>query len=272
MKRAFIIAEAGINHGGDIDKAKELALRAKESWADAVKFQSYTTENRVNEENPAYDILKQCELSFEQQLELINYTREIGIEFMSTPFDVSQLDFLLQNNVRKIKVSSFDVTNKTFLKQINDRAKEKKDISVTMSVGMANYNEIEEAIRCLSNVSNITVLYCVSAYPVQDQNDLNLDGINKLNKYFGHLVKVGYSNHHKSSKIPALTALLGVSSIECHFMIDTECVDAPVSLDPEMFLDMVKEVREFEAIMGIGKFGVKDVELGSTIFRRKSGI
>lgn len=263
----FLVAEAGINHNGNIDEAKMLIKYAKESGADAVKFQSYDTYLRVKADNPAYDILKKCEIGRESHIELIKYAKEVDIEFFSTPFDEDWLCFLVSNGIKRIKISSFDITNKTFLRAIN---KYGKDIKVILSTGMANEGEISEAFNCLSDIRDKTLLYCISSYPIKYECDLHFSSIARLKSLFGNEAKIGYSNHHKSAEIPALSVIAGAEVIECHFMYKHDCVDRCVSLNIGNFSRMERLVRRYEKIMGEGDIKMKDVEKDALAFRRET--
>lgn len=261
-----IIAEIGINHGGDVEKAKKMIKAAKRSGADTVKFQSYTTEKRVSKDNPAFDILKKCELSFEEQRELKKYADEIDVGFLSTPFDVENLEFLIFDlRLKRIKIASFDTTNLEFLREVNKYP----EIEVLMSVGMTDMQELVKATKCLCMISNLTLLYCKSAYPL-NETDVNLDCINTL-KLFGS-GKVGYSNHVKNTLIPALSVVAGAKIVEAHFMLDfdSDCVDLPVSLDEIDFEEMVEQIRRFEKILGSAELKLEKCEEGTKLFKRYS--
>jgi len=263
--KTFIIAEAGINHGGDLNKALSLIDAAKVSGADAVKFQTYTTEKRVAKDNPAWGILKQCELTYEQHNLLKEHADKVGIEYFSTPFDSDALMFLVKDlGVKRIKIASFDVTNTKFLDEVNRYA----GLDVIMSVGMSNISEIGNALKHLIN-NKITLLHCKSSYPLELKN-INLAAIQKLKQAF--FKDVGFSDHTRSTEATALAVIAGASVIEKHFTLDYSngAVDNPVSLDPIDFRVMVKNIRAFEIVMGDGNLKLEPCEESTKIFRRYS--
>ena len=270
MAQTLIIAEAGINHGGSIDKAKKLISAAKKAGADIVKFQTYTTEKRVSKGNPAFKVLKQCELSFEQQCSLKKFANNTGIEFLSTAFDEEAAEFLVQDlGLSRIKLASFDVANLKLLGAINKLAKKNKKLNVILSTGMSNMNEIMKALKEMGSVKDLTLLYCKSAYPPKEE-ELNLNCIQSMCNVFDSRATIGYSNHVKSPLIPALSVLLGAEVIEAHFMTSEcdKCVDSPVSLSTKVFGEMVKNVRRFERMLGDGEIKMEECEKANLIFKR----
>ena len=271
--KTFVIAEAGINHDGDLQRAKDLSYAAKEAGASAVKFQSYTTEKRVREDNPAFDILKRCELSFEQQADLIHYCDTIGIEFFSTPFDEDWLAFLVNDRgIKRIKLASFDVTNTKFLDEVNWYGD--KGVSVILSTGMSNWDEVVNATYHLKDVKDVRLLHCVSSYPTPD-SEVNLGAMFELRnlsrQYLGH-ENIGYSDHSTGVNIPALSVLSGATVVEKHFILDKNGpgVDAPVSADPQELKSMVAAIKHYEEILGDGKVKLSEIEKRTLVFRRNS--
>jgi len=224
--KTFIIAEAGINHDGDLQRAKDLIEAAKESGASAVKFQTYQTDKRVTKDNPAYDILKKCELTYAQQVEMIDHADAVGIEFFSTPFDEDALDFLVNDRgLKRIKLASFDVTNLQFLKKVEKIYKDNRDldnpnIKIILSTGMANEREIEDALYILRHARySLSLLHCVSSYPL-DEKHANLGAIQTLYKIAEEYNVgtdfedaedygvVGYSDHTPGIEVPALSVFV----------------------------------------------------------------
>lgn len=272
MTHTFIIAEAGINHDGDPQRAIQLVDAAKEAGCDAIKFQTYQTDLRVDRSSHIYDILKKCELSYEQTADVKWHADKVGIEFFSTPFDEHSLAFLVEDlGVRRIKLASFDVTNSQFLMQVNEYAKRYLAMRVILSTGMANAQEIDRAIRCMPDVQQLALLHCISSYPTPD-NEVNLEAIRTLRQMTNPKVEIGYSDHTTDILIPALSVLVGATTIEKHFTLDLNGpgVDNPVSADPAMMKDMVEAVREHEVFLGDGALDMRDVEHGATPFRRFS--
>jgi sialic acid synthase SpsE len=262
----FVIAEAGINHGGDLKKAKALIRAAKEVNASAIKFQTYKTELRVPSDNPAFDILKQCETSFDEQRQMKEYADEIGIEFFSTPFDIASAKFLVNDlGLNKLKLASFDCSNTKYLEQIAAL-----DVEVILSVGLSNSDEISKAVSIL-NPDKLTLLHCVSAYPCPPEN-VNLLRILTLAATFHTVKAFGYSDHTTSTIIPASAALLGAAVIEKHFTLDRNdgSVDNPVSIDPPQFKEMIQFIKLFETVAGSGSISSQEIEESCKIFKRKS--
>lgn len=263
--KVYVIAEIGLNHGGNIDTAKRLIDSATKTGVDAVKFQTYLTEKRVPKNSPIVDILKKCELPFEAFKELKDYTETYNIEFFSTPFDEESVDFLESVNCALYKVASFDVVNYKLLSKIADTKK-----TIIMSVGMANLSEIEGAFKILKNKTDkLAILHCVSAYPTKEE-DANLSAIYTLKDKFDCII--GQSDHTAGVTVPLYAVAAGAQIIEKHYKIDEDmnCVDAPVSITEEQMRNLIKEIRRLESILGNGEFGVRAAEAGCKIFRRHS--
>ena len=261
----YIIAEIGINHGGDLDLAKKLIESAARSGADAVKFQTYLTEKRVPEDSPIFDILKKCELPFESFLELKLYSEKFNIDFFSTPFDNESVDYLESIDVKLYKIASFDIVNTKLLEKI---AKTNKPI--ILSVGMSNLDEINEAYNIIkSSNENLALLHCVSSYPTVEK-DSNISVISKLKESFDCII--GQSDHTNDIQVPLYSVCCGAQILEKHFMIDEkmDCVDAPVSITEMQMKKLVDETRRIEKIMGSPELETRECEKGALIFRRKS--
>jgi len=272
MRHTFIIAEAGINHNGDLEVAKNLVSAANEAGCDAIKFQTYQTELRVEKDSDIYDLLKRCELSYQETAELKMFADKTGIEFFSTPFDEHSLAFLVETlGIRRIKLASFDVTNKKFLDLVNECAKRYVSLKVILSTGMSNPAEIVDAVETLSNVQSLTLLHCVSSYPTPEK-DVNLGAIRSLSYMARSPRDIGYSDHTNDILVPALAVLAGANTIEKHFTLDLNGpgVDNSVSADPEMMKDMVDAIREHERFLGDGVLEMKKIEEPTTAYRRYS--
>ncbi len=262
----YIIAEIGINHGGNISIAKQLIDSAARTGADAVKFQTYITEKRVSKDSPIFDILKKCELPFEAFKELQEYAKKQNIEFFSTPFDIESVDYLESINVGLHKIASFDIGNKDLLLKV---AKTNKPI--IMSVGMSNVDEITKAYNWIKKYnSKIALLHCVSAYPTYE-GDSNISAIFSLKETFKDCI-IGQSDHTNDIDVPIYSACSGAQILEKHFKIDEamECVDAPVSITEMQLKNLVIQIRRIEKIMGSPKLQIRDCEKGSLIYRRQS--
>lgn len=247
----FITAEIGINHGGDIGLAKKLIDDAGKSGADAVKFQTFRTENFYNKNlSPkAFELFKSFELSHEQFHELKTYAESRDILFYSTPLDFGSLDFLLEIGCPLIKVASSDITNEPFLNRIAKSAG-KTRTPVCLSTGFVGLNEVKKAFRFFKDLP-VALMYCVSKYPA-DENDLDLNYIRTLKDHF--FVPVGFSDHSTETVFSAAAVGLGATLIERHFTDDKTRAgaDHAVSLDPAGFAEMVRTVRLVEKARGTG--------------------
>jgi N,N'-diacetyllegionaminate synthase len=265
--KTYVIAEIGINHGGDLDLAKRMIDSASKTGCDAVKFQTYLTEQRAPKNNQeVFDILKKCELPFSDFEILKNHSQIYGLDFFSTPFDRESVECLKAIDVDLYKVASFDVVNKKLLREIAKTGK-----PIIMSVGMANMEEIREAHAVIKTTSNnLAILHCISAYPTEEK-DANLGAIPILQDEFGDCV-IGQSDHTSGIKVPLYAVALGAQIIEKHFKIDDEmnCIDAQVSISQEQMLNLVDKIRNLENIIGDQNLEITDVQNPATIFRRKT--
>ena len=258
----FIIAEAGVNHNGDIELAKRLIDIAKEAGTDAIKFQTFKSENIVTPKTPKakyqaentrpnesqYRMLKKLELSEDEFRELHRYTRKKGIIFLSTPFDFESADFLEELGVPAFKVSSTDLTNLPFLEYIAEKRK-----PIILSTGMGTLGEIEEAINTIKNAGNeeIILLHCITSYPAKFES-LNLRAIQTLKEAFK--LPVGFSDHSLGIYAPIAAVTLGAVVIEKHFTLDKNLPgpDHKASLNPEELREMTKGMRLIENALGDG--------------------
>ena len=262
--RTYIIAEIGINHGGDLALAEKLIDSAARAGVDAVKFQTYITEKRAPKGNQAvFDILKKCELPFEAFRELKEHAGQQGVEFFSTPFDPESLEVLDDIGCSLFKIASFDVVNHALLREVAAKGR-----PVLMSVGMAGLEEIREAYAILrQGTERVALLHCMSAYPLQEQ-DANLAAVYALKTAFD--CPVGYSDHTPDITVPLYAVAAGAQIIEKHYKIDEamECVDAPVSITEAQMKNLVQETRRIETMFGRGEFGVRKAEKDIQVFRR----
>ena len=238
LSSTFLIAEVGINHNGDINKAKELIDAASESGYDAVKFQTYKTETRIPDiKHDIFNILKKCELEYSDFNILKEYSEKKKIEFMSTVFDTADYNYLESIDTLIFKISSFDLTN---LNLINEVSKSNK--AIILSTGMG-----------------------VSSYPLLEENS-NLRAIVTLKERYE--CPIGYSDHTNGTNTPIYSVAVGSKIIEKHFKIDDDCVDASVSIDIDDSKKMIKEIRNLEKILGTGIKNCLDVEKNTKIFRK----
>lgn len=262
----FVIAEVGINHNGDMDTARSLIDRAAWAGASAVKLQTYITEKRVSKDSPIFGILKQCELSFDQQRDLIAYAKERGIIVFSTPFDEESVAFLAEVAVPCYKVASFDIVNMRLLKAI---VRQKRPTIV--SRGMANQAEIDAAVALLREADvPFALLHCISAYPVPSLSDLHLRTIAALKERYG--CPVGFSDHTIGIEAPPYAVASGASIIEKHFTL-SRTLDGPdhaMSTEPEEFQRMVTMIRQAREMLGQPVTGPIEAEKGTLQYRRIS--
>jgi N,N'-diacetyllegionaminate synthase len=261
--QTYLIAEVGINHGGDMDLAKRIIESVARTGADAVKFQTYLTEKRVPRDSPIFDILKKCELPFDAFAELQAYAKTLNLDFFSTPFDTESVDYLASINCDLYKVASFDVVNKNLLGKVAATGK-----PVIMSVGMSSLEEIKTAYNILKEEnSKLAILHCISSYPTMEE-DASLSVVFKLKQTFDCVI--GQSDHTNDIFVPLMAAAAGAQILEKHFKIDDamECVDAPVSITEKQLTELVDGVRRIEKVMGSNILGVRETEKSSTIFRR----
>lgn len=264
--RTYVIAEIGINHGGDEGAAMALLESAARAGADAVKFQTYITEQRVPDpvgNKAVYDILKKCELPFEAFGRLKARAVELGVDFFSTPFDRESVEYLESIGTDLYKIASFDVVNCELLRQVAATGK-----PAIMSVGMADRAEIDCAYKTLRDgTSNIALLHCISSYPLEEDK-ANLAAIYELQDAYDCVI--GYSDHTPGIEVPLMAVAAGAQVIEKHYRIDEnfDCCDAPVSITETDMRTMVDAIRRIEAMFGGGELGVREVEKPITAFRR----
>ena len=262
----YCIAEIGINHNGSLSQAIELVKAAKRAGADAAKFQTYITEKRAPKNNQEiFDILKKNELSHSDFLTLKECADDVGIEFFSTAFDEESIDILEDIGVETYKLASFDVSNTALLKAVSKTQK-----SIIFSTGMATLDEIKNAYNLLDIPDDrLGILHCVSSYPLAVES-CQLSNIYSLSERYD--CRVGYSDHTKTIDIPIYAVCAGAKIIEKHFYLHDqhECIDEPVSITEEDFLQMITKIRLMEKIISKPEFGIKDAEKAAVQFKRTS--
>lgn len=258
----FIIAEAGVNHNGDINLAKKLIEAAKEANVDAVKFQTFKTEKIVGKfadmaeyqkenlekKESQYEMIKKLELSYEAFKELKQYCDENNIMFLSTPDDEDSLDFLVDLKVPMIKIGSTEVTNLDYLKKIA-----RKSLPIILSTGMSTLGETETALDIIykEGNKNVTLLHATTDYPTQYE-DVNLKAMSTLKSAFN--VPVGYSDHTLGYEAAVAAVTMGAVVVEKHFTLDKnmEGPDHKASLEPQQLKEFVKKIRNTELLLGDG--------------------
>lgn len=263
MGKTFIIAEAGVNHNGELSRALQLCNAAREAGADAVKFQTWKTERIVTDsarmaayqkENTAasddsqYRMLKALELSYEDFRTIRDHCCEIGIQFLSTPDEVESLRFLVELGVPLIKVGSGEVTNIPYLRQIGSTGKR-----VILSTGMSTLDQVRLAYETLrmAGAPEVALLHCTTNYPCP-MEEVNLRAMLTLKESFG--CEVGYSDHTMGIEVSVAAVALGASIIEKHFTLDRNLPgpDHKASIEPDEFAAMVRAIRHIEAALGDG--------------------
>lgn len=284
MNKAIIIAEAGVNHNGDIELAKKLIDVAVEAGVDYVKFQTFKSESLVSKfaKKASYQIentkdavesqlqmLKKLELSNSQHFELVQYCNNKNISFFSTAFDLESLSFLKELGLNIVKIPSGEITNLPYLRKAAALFKE-----VIISTGMSSMVEIEEALDVFLQAgikkNDITILHCNTEYPTP-MSDVNLNAMLTIKKMFG--VKVGYSDHTMGIEVPIAAVAMGGTMIEKHFTLDRSLPgpDQLASLEPDELKNMVHSIRNIEeAIRGTGIKEPSESEIKNISIARKS--
>jgi sialic acid synthase SpsE len=261
----YIIAEAGINHNGNVNIACDLVDVAKGNGANAIKFQTYKTEKRVgNISKKVTEILKKCELTFDDFIKIKNYCKLKKITFFSTPFDEESVDFLESIDVPFYKIASVDISNYQLIRKI---LKTKKP--TIASTGMASFKEIKKVHKMFkSKAVELAILHCIASYP-NDEKSSYLSNISFLQKKFKR--PIGISDHTNEIKIPIYGTVLGAKIIEKHIKLSQshKCVDSQVSITGQQLRTLREEVDKIVSILNKPKFGVRPEEIGSKIFKRK---
>jgi N-acetylneuraminate synthase len=279
MERTIVIAEAGVNHNGDMETAKKMVDVAKECGADYVKFQTADIDSLVIDNAPISSYQKnniglECSqkemigkilLPIEKFKELSEYCKIKDIGFLSTPFDIKSV-YYLDKLVNIWKVPSGEITNTPYLIEI---ARTHKD--VILSTGMSSLKEVEYAFQLLKNsgTNNIILLHCTTQYPAPLE-DVNLNAMNTLKEHFN--VKVGYSDHTKGFEISLAAVAMGASIIEKHFTLDKNMSgpDHKASLEPNELKQMIKAIRNINIAMGSGIKKLTESEKENLFIARKS--
>lgn len=284
MTKTVIIAEAGVNHNGDIKIAKELIEKASETGADYIKFQTFKAEklvskkakkaeyqqrNEAGNSDSQFEMLKNLELSEKDHFELKKYAELKKIKFLSTGFDEESIDFLDVLGVELFKVPSGEITNKPYLQHIASKHK-----PIILSTGMASVKEIEDALSVFYkeglDKDNITVLHCNTEYPTPFE-DVNLKAMTSIQAAFD--ITIGYSDHTLGIEVPTAAVALGAKVIEKHFTLDRTMPgpDHMASLEPIEFKHMVQAIRNIEdALKGDGLKQPSKSEIKNINIARKS--
>ena len=282
MKKTIIIAEAGVNHNGSINLAKKMIDIAEFSGVDYVKFQTFKTElcisknaikaeyqiqeSKIKDETQ-FEMVKKLELTNAAHEELIEYCNLKNVKFLSTAFDFESMDFL-KNKLDFYKIPSGEITNLPYLEKVA-----KLGLSVVMSTGMANMQEVREAFEVLLKnglmKEEITILHCNTEYPTP-MEDVNLTAMLSIEKELG--VKIGYSDHTLGIEVPIAAVAMGATVIEKHFTLDRnmEGPDHKASLEPGELTAMVTAIRNIELALGDGIKKPSKSEQKNILIARKS--
>ena len=283
MNHTIIIAEAGVNHNGSIQMAKELIDAAKNCGVDYVKFQTTKgpeavtsrfarmadyQKNNLREDESQLEMLRKILLKMDDFGELRDYCNEKDVKFLSTPFDLESVDYLAGLGMDYMKVPSGEITNLPYLRKIA-----RIHIPVIMSTGMCSLGDVEAAMYVLTNnglkESEISLLHCNTEYPTPFA-DVNLNAMLTLKQCFG--VRVGYSDHTKGIEVPIAAVAMGAEIIEKHFTLDKNLPgpDHVASLEPQELKSMVDSIRNIEKALGNGLKKVSSSEQKNISIARKS--
>ena len=278
--KVYVIAEAGINHNGEIDTAIEMVMAAKKMGADCIKFQAFQIDRLISDDAASADyqkretgknkqkgFLKKLQLTKEQFKILYEKCKKIKIDFLCTAFDVDFLSYLTSLGMKEVKIPSGEITNFPYLKFIA-----KLSLPVIISTGMSNLSEVQAAIKFLLNKNSkldITLLHCTSLYPAPHKT-LNLLAINTLLKEFK--MKIGYSDHSNGNTASIAAIAMGARVIEKHFTINKNFSgpDQKASADIEEFSILIKEIRILEDALGNGIKIPHKLELNTARVARRS--
>lgn len=280
MDRCLIIAEAGVNHNGDVNLALKLCDAAKEAGADVVKFQTWKTEDIITKnvaqaeyqkentgvQESQFDMLKRLELSHDDFRLIKQHCDNIGIQFASTADDAGSLDFLLSIGIPFIKIGSGEIGNVSYLRYMGS-----KQLPIILSTGMSSNFDIEVSLNALreGGATDITLLHCTTSYPCANE-DVNLKAMQTINEKFG--LSVGYSDHTLGSNVAIAAVAMGATVLEKHFTLDKnmEGPDHRASADPSEFKAYVNAIRGIEVALGDGVKipTVVEKEISCVVFKR----
>ena len=280
MKHVIIIAEAGVNHNGSLETAKKMVDVAKSAGVDYIKFQTFNPEKLVSrfaekadyqktttEANESQlEMLKKLVLTQEDFLKLDGYCKQVGIGFISTPFDLESIDFLEKFNMDFWKIPSGEITNLPYLEKIAATGRK-----VVLSTGMSNMDEIKAAVSILEQkgAPEVVLLHCNTQYPTPVE-DVNLNAMQHIASETKK--SIGYSDHTLGIEMPIAAVALGAQIIEKHFTLNQnlEGPDHKASLNPKQLKQMVCAIRNVESALGVGEKNVTDSEVQNRLVARKS--
>lgn len=277
----FIIAEAGVNHNGSLELARQLIDKAAWAGVDAVKFQSFKASKLLTRDTPKasyqkkttagdsqFEMIQKLELNYDDHIVLRDYTRKKGLEFMSTPFDHDSIDLLAEIGVKRYKVGSGDLTNVPYLRHMAS-----KKLPIILSTGMAEMDEIRHAVKTITSTGfpkeNLIILHATTEYPAPFA-EINLMAMVSMKEDLQ--LTIGYSDHTPGIEVPVAAAALGARVIEKHFTLDKnmEGPDHKASLEPDELRQMVQAIRNIEIALGNGKKEPSPSEIKNIPAARKS--
>lgn len=276
----YVIAEAGVNHNGNLDLAKRLVEEAKKAGADCIKFQTYKAKNIVSKkadkadyqkretgtDENQYEMLKKLELSYKEFGELKAYCDAMKIDFMSTPFDHESIEYLKSLDMPCWKIPSGEITNLPYLMKIAQIGEK-----IILSTGMSDIHEVRESVTVLKkyNVKEIIVLHCTTEYPTP-YDEVNLNAMITMRDEFN--LPIGYSDHTQGSAISVAAVSLGATVIEKHLTLNRgmKGPDHKASLEPHEFKAMVQAIRNVEVALGHGEKVMAECEQKNKQVARKS--
>jgi N,N'-diacetyllegionaminate synthase len=280
--RTLVIAEIGVNHDGELDKAIKLVDCAAEAGADVVKFQTYVAESLVTKDalraeyqinnsiqnETQLEMLKRLSLSNSDFKAVFEHCNSIGIEFLSTAFDLESFEFLISLGLKRAKIPSGEITNKPLLRKVAQA-----DLPIIISTGMATHDEVASALDVLIeesvSKSEIVVLHCTTNYPAP-LSEVNLKAMVQMGIDFG--LRVGYSDHTEGIRVASTAVALGAVVIEKHLTL-SRSLDGPdhaASLEPDQFHEMVDEIRKTEMCLGSSVKSISESEKQNRFHARKS--
>lgn len=281
-KAVYIIAEAGVNHNGELQKAFQLIDVASDAGVDAVKFQTFNPDSLVtpdagkadyqkqttDAQESQHEMLQRLALSHADHYELIKYCKERKVVFLSSPFDIDSVNFLDSLHLPFFKIPSGEITNLPYLRHVASKNK-----PVVISTGMARMGEVESALRILMDAGlrreQISILHCTTEYPAPF-NEVNLRAMRTMAQAFG--CRIGYSDHTPGIEISVAAVAMGATIIEKHFTLDKnmEGPDHKASLEPDELKSLVASIRNVEVALGTGFKEPSLAELKNTTIARKA--
>lgn len=276
--QVYFIAEMSANHANDLDIALKIVEEAAKAGADCLKIQTYTADSLTLDCDAdcfiikgglwdgqrLYDLYSDASMPWEWHEPIKKKCDEVGLDFLSTPFDEAAVDFLVEMGCDALKIASFELTDLPLLKYAAAKGK-----TMIMSTGMASIEDIQDAVDAVKSTGNndIVLLRCCSEYPA-DPKDMNLASIPDMQNRFG--VQVGFSDHSMGHQADVVAAVLGARVIEKHFCLSHEIktADSEFSMDPDEYGDMVNAVNDAMAAMGVPCYTPSEKEAKSLVFRR----